>query len=164
MLSKSMLKALNEQVNQELYASYLYLSMSAHFESANLPGFALWMQVQSKEENGHAMKIYKYIHDRGERVTLEAIDKPPSSFKKPLDVMRQALEHEKKVTGLITRLYEVAMKEKDYPTQVMLQWFINEQVEEEKTASDIIELLKQVGDAPAGLIMLDRQLGARAGS
>ncbi|HEY5615320.1 MAG TPA: ferritin [Bacteroidota bacterium] len=164
MLSKSMLKALNEQVNQELYASYLYLSMSAHFESANLPGFALWMQVQSKEENGHAMKIYKYIHNRGDRVMLEAIDKPPSSFKKPLDVMKQALEHEKKVTGLITRLYEVAMKEKDYPTQVMLQWFINEQVEEEKTASDIIELLKQVGDAPAGLIMLDRQLGARAGS
>jgi len=164
MLSKSMLKALNEQVNQELYASYLYLSMSAHFESSNLPGFALWMQVQSKEENGHAMKIYKYIHDRSERVTLETIDKPPSSFKKPLDVMKQALEHEKKVTGMITRLYEMAMKEKDYPTQVMLQWFINEQVEEEKTASDIIELLKQVGDAPAGLIMLDRQLGARAGS
>ena len=163
MLSKTMLKALNEQVTQELYASYLYLSMSAHFESSNLPGFALWMQVQSKEENGHAMKIYKYIHDRSERVTLETIDKPPSSFKKPLDVMKQALEHEKKVTGMITRLYEMAMKEKDYPTQVMLQWFINEQVEEEKTASDIIELLKQVGDAPAGLIMLDRQLGARAG-
>ncbi|MCI0706598.1 MAG: ferritin [Ignavibacteriae bacterium] len=162
-LSKSMLKALNEQVTHEFYAAHLYLSMSAHFESSNLPGFARWMQLQSKEENGHAMKIYKYIHERNDRVTLDAIDKPPTEFKKPLDVMKQALEHEKKVSGLINNLYEMAVKEKDYPTQVMLQWFITEQVEEEKTASDIIELLKQVGDAPAGLIMLDRQLGARAG-
>lgn len=164
MLSKAMLKALNEQVTHEFYAAHLYLSMSAHFESENLPGFARWMELQSKEEHGHAMKIYKYIHDRDDRVTLEAIDKPPASFKKPIDVMKMALEHEKKVTGLINRLYELALKEKDYPTQVMLQWFITEQVEEEKTALDIIELLKQVGDAPAGLIMLDRQLGARAGS
>ena len=164
MLSKTMLKALNEQVTHEFYASHLYLSMSAHFESSNLPGFARWMQVQSKEEYEHAMKIYKFIHDRNERVTLEGISKPPAEFKKPLDIMKQALEHEKKVSAMINRLYEMAVKEKDYPTQVMLQWFITEQVEEEKTASDIIELLKQIGDAPAGLIMLDRQLGARAGS
>ncbi|HEY4611896.1 MAG TPA: ferritin [Bacteroidota bacterium] len=164
MLSKAMLKALNEQVTQEFYASHLYLSMSAHFESANQPGFARWMQVQSKEENEHAMKLYKYIHDRNGRVTLDGVSKPPAEFKKPLDIMKQALEHEKKVSAMINRLYEMAVKEKDYPTQVMLQWFITEQVEEEKTASDIIELLKQIGDAPAGLIMLDRQLGARAGS
>lgn len=161
MLSKSMLKALNEQINHELYSSYLYLSMSAHFQEANLPGFAHWMALQSKEEYEHAMKIFRYITERNGRVILDAIDKPPTEFKKPLEVMKQVLEHEKKVSGLINRLYEMAVKEKDYPTQVMLQWFITEQVEEEKTASDIIEQLKMVGDMPAGLIMLDRQLGSR---
>lgn len=163
MLSKSMLKALNEQINHELYSSYLYLSMSAHFQEANLPGFAHWMALQSKEEYEHAMKIFRYITERNGRVILDAIDKPPTEFKKPLEVMKQVLEHEKKVSGLINRLYEMAVKEKDYPTQVMLQWFITEQVEEEKTAGDIIEQLKMVGDMPAGLIMLDRQLGARGG-
>lgn len=161
MLSKSMLKALNEQINHELFSSYLYLSMSAHFQEANLPGFAHWMALQSKEEYEHAMKIFRYITERNGRVILDAIDKPPTEFKKPLEVMKQVLEHEKKVSGLINRLYEMAVKEKDYPTQVMLQWFITEQVEEEKTAGDIIEQLKMVGDMPAGLIMLDRQLGAR---
>jgi ferritin len=161
MLSKSMLRALNEQVNHELYASYLYLSMSAHFQNANLPGFAHWMALQSKEEYEHAMKIFNYITARNGRVLLDAIDKPPTEFKKPLEVMKQVLEHEQKVSGFINRLYELAVKEKDYPTQVMLQWFITEQVEEEKTAGDIIEQLKMVGDMPAGLIMLDRQLGSR---
>lgn len=161
MLSKSMQKALNEQINHEVYSSYLYLSMSAHFQAANLPGFAQWMTVQSKEEYGHATKIYGYIHDRNGRVTLEAIAKPPATFKKPLDIMKQVLEHEQGVTALINKLYELALKEKDYPTQVMLQWFVNEQVEEEKTASDLIEQLKLIGDATAGLMMLDRQLATR---
>jgi ferritin len=161
MLSKPMLKALNEQINRELYSSYLYLSMSAHFQSVNLPGFAHWMALQSKEEYEHAMKIFHYIGERNGRVALEAIEKPPTEFKKPLDVMKQVLEHERNVSGLINRLYDMAMNEKDYPTQVMLQWFITEQVEEEKTAGDIIEQLKMVGDMPAGLIMLDRQLGSR---
>lgn len=161
MLSNTMQKALNQQINDELYSSYLYLSMSAHFQAVNLPGFAHWMMAQSKEEYDHAMKIYGYIHARNGRATLDAIEKPPAEFKKPIDVMKQVLEHEKKVTGLINKLYEMAMKEKDYPTQVMLQWFINEQVEEEKTAGDIIEQLKMAGDATAGLIMLDRQLGSR---
>jgi ferritin len=161
MLSKSMLKALNAQINHELFSSYLYLSMSAHFQSVNLPGFAHWMALQSKEEYEHAMKIFNYITERNGRVVLEAIDKPPTEFQKPLDVMKQVLEHEKKVSGLINRLYDLAVSEKDYPTQVMLQWFITEQVEEEKTAGDIIEQLKMVGDMPAGLIMLDRQLASR---
>ncbi len=161
MLSKSMLKALNAQINHELFSSYLYLSMSAHFQSVNLPGFAHWMALQSKEEYEHAMKIFNYMTERNGRVVLEAIDKPPTEFKKPLDVMKQVLEHEKKVTGLINRLYDLAVSEKDYPTQVMLQWFITEQVEEEKTAGDIIEQLKMVGDMPAGLMMLDRQLASR---
>jgi ferritin len=161
MLSKSILKALNEQINHELYSSYLYLSMSAHFQEANLPGFAHWMALQSKEEYEHAMKIFHYITERNGRVVLDVIDKPPTEFKKPLEVMKRVLEHEKKVSGLINRLYEMAVKEKDYPTQVMLQWFITEQVEEEKTAGGIVEQLKMVGDMPAGLIMLDRQLGSR---
>ena len=161
MLSKPMLKALNDQINGELYSSYLYLSMSAHFQASNLPGFAHWMMLQSKEEYDHAMKIFSYIHERNGRCTLSAIGKPPADFKKPLDVMKQVLEHEKTVSGMINSLYELATKEKDYPTQVMLQWFITEQVEEEKTAGDIIEQLKMVGDAGPGLMMIDRQLGGR---
>lgn len=161
MLLQSMQKALNKQINDEIYSSYLYLSMATHFQAANLPGFANWMSVQSKEEYGHALKIYGYIHDRGGRVTLDAVAKPPATFKKPLDVMKQVLDHEREITGTINKLYEMATKEKDYPTQVMLQWFVSEQVEEEKTASELIELLKLIGDAPAGLVMLDRQLAGR---
>lgn len=163
MLSKSVQNALNKQLNNELYSSYIYLSMSAYFQAANLPGFAHWMTVQSKEENKHAMKFYSHIIENGGRVILEAVEKPATDYKSPLDVMKKALEQEKKVTASINAIYELAQKEKDYPTQVMLQWFITEQVEEEKTASDIIEMLKMIGEAPAGLIMADRQLGAREG-
>ena len=163
MLSKSVQNAINDQINKEFYSAYLYLSMAAYFQATNLPGFGHWMTVQAKEEAGHAMKFYNYINESSGRIVLDAIDKPASDFKSPLDVMKKALEHEKKVTASINAIYELAVKEKDYPTQVMLQWFITEQVEEEKTASDIIEMLKMIGDAPAGLIMADRQLGARAG-
>ncbi len=161
MVSNKMLSALNNQMNAEMFSSYLYLSMAAHFENVILPGFAHWMKVQSKEEWGHAMKIFEYVNQHGARVTLEAIDKPPATFKKPLDVMKQVLEHEQKVSAMINSLYELAQKKKDYPTQVMLQWFITEQVEEEKTASDIIETLKLISDAPSAMIMLDRQLASR---
>lgn len=161
MLSKKMQDALNTQINHELYSSYLYLAMSAHFEAANLPGFANWMKVQSAEEYGHGMKFFHFINERSGRAELDAIAKPPVEYKTPLDVMKKVLEHEKKVTGTIEALYELALKEKDYPTQVMLQWFITEQVEEEKNASDIIELLKSIGDSPAGLAMVDGKLGAR---
>ena len=161
MVSKKMQSALNQQVKHELYSAYLYLSMASHFEASNLPGFGHWMKKQYEEETGHAMKIYGYVNSRGGRVELEAVEKPPAKFKSPLEVMKQVLEHEKIVTGTIYALYDLAMKENDYATQVMLQWFITEQVEEEKTAADIIEQLKMVGDAPAGLIMLDRALAAR---
>jgi ferritin len=161
MLSKKLLDALNLQINNELYSSYLYLSMAAHFEAANLPGFANWMRIQSDEETGHGMKFYHYINERSGRVVLQAIAKPPVDYKTPLDVMKKVLEHENKVTGTIEALYELSLKEKDYPTQVMLQWFISEQVEEEKNASDIIELLKNIGDSPAGLAMVDQRLGYR---
>lgn len=164
MLTKKIQDALNQQINHELFSSYLYLSMSAHFESVNLSGFARWMKVQSEEETEHGMKFFHYVNERGGKVVLEAIAKPAADYKTPVDVMKKVLEHEKKVTGTIEALYELSMKEKDYPTQVMLHWFIKEQVEEEKNASDIIEMLKNIGDAPAGLAMLDSRLGARAKS
>ncbi len=164
MLSKKLQDALNQQINHELYSSYLYLAMSAHFESVNLPGFARWMKVQSEEENEHGMKFFRFINERSGWVVLDAIAKPPVEYKTPLDVMKKVLEHEKKVTGTIETLYELSQKEKDYATQVLLHWFIKEQVEEEKSASDIIEMLKSIGDAPAGLAMLDSRLGARAKS
>jgi ferritin len=162
MLTKPLLKALNEQINHELYSSYLYLAMAAYCEASNLPGFAQWMKVQSGEETKHGMKIYKYINQRGDRVTLRGIDQPPSDFKSPFEMFTQAYHHEQKVTGLITKLYELSVKENDYSTQVMLQWFITEQVEEEKTASDIVDQLKMIGNSNVSLIMMDRQLGARA--
>lgn len=161
MFNKKLQDAINDHIKHELYSAYLYLSMSAHFEGVNLPGFARWMRVQSQEESSHAMKLFDFIHERGGRVVLQAIAQPPGDFKSPLDVFQQALEHEQKVTGMIHRLYELAGKENDYATQVMLQWFITEQVEEEKTAGDIVEQLKMVGEQPAGVFMLDRQLGAR---
>ncbi|MBM4160432.1 MAG: ferritin [Ignavibacteria bacterium] len=161
MFSKKMQDAMNQQIKHEFYSSYLYLGMSAHFESVNLPGFAHWMKAQSDEEAEHGMKFFDFINERNGRVVLEAIDKPPTEFKSPLEVMKKVLEHEKKVTAMINALYELAVKEKDYPSQVMLQWFITEQVEEEKSASDIIELLKNLGDTPAGLIMVDEKLGGR---
>jgi len=161
MFTKKVHDACNQQINHEHYSSYLYLSMAAHFESANLPGFAHWMKLQSEEEYGHGMKFYHFINERGGRAVLEAIAKPPVEFKAPLDVMKKVLEHEKKVTALIEALYELATKEKDYATEVMLQWFVKEQVEEEKNATDIIEMLKSYGDSPAGLAMIDAKLGSR---
>ena len=163
MISDSMLTALNDQVKHEYYSSYLYLAMAAHFEAANLGGFAHWMKVQAREEMGHAMKFYEYIYDQGSRVTLQAIDQPPADFGSPLLVFQAALEHERKVTGLIRNLYSLAVKENDYATQGALQWFINEQVEEEKNATQIVEQLKMIGDQGAALFMMNAQLGGRTG-
>jgi ferritin len=161
MLSKSLEAAINDQINFELSSAYLYLSMSAHFEGENLGGFANWMRVQYQEETGHAMKFYKYVFDRGGKVVLKAIPQPTAKFKTPLEIFNQVLEHEKKVTASINKIYELALKEKDYATQSSLKWFIDEQVEEEKNALDIINMLEMIGDSPISLIMADRQLGAR---
>lgn len=161
MLSKRLQDALNEQIVHELESAYVYLAMTAHFEAANLRGFAHWMQLQRLEELQHAMKIFDFVHDRGGRVVLGAIGKPPSEFKSALDVFQKALAHERKITGLIHKLYELAVKENDYPTQVMLHWFIDEQVEEEKSAGEVAEQLKRIGSDSAGLFMLDRKLGER---
>jgi ferritin len=161
MISKKMADAINDQIQHELYSSYLYLSMAAHFETENLPGFAHWMKVQTNEEREHAMKFFDYLYERGASVTLKAIQQPPSKFKKPLDIFKQVLEHEQKITSLIEKLYELALKEKDYASQVMLQWFIKEQVEEEKNDVEIISQLEMIGDSPAMLMMMDRRLAER---
>lgn len=161
MLSKKMQDALNEQINHELYSAYLYLSMAAYFAGKSLMGFHNWMKVQSKEEVEHAVKIFDFIYDRGGKVTLRAITQPEIDFKSTSEVLQKTLEHEKKVSGLIHKLYELALQENDYPSQVMLQWFVEEQVEEEKSVSQIIEELKLVGDSGPGLFTLDRQLAER---
>ena len=162
MLSKAIQDAINEQINKELFSSYLYLAMSTYYAESNFSGFASWMKVQSSEEYGHAMKFYSYVIERNGHVELETIEKPHAKFKSPVDVFKQVLEHEKKVTAMINKLYELAIKEKDYPTQIMLEWFITEQLEEEKSAGDILEQLKMIGDSSVSLIMMDRQLAARA--
>jgi ferritin len=162
-LGKKMQDALNAQIREELASAYIYLSMAAYCESINLPGFAHWMQAQTQEEMEHAMKFYGYIHSRGGRVELEALEKPPVEFGGPTAVFEKTLEHEKYITGRIHDLYTLAVEEKDYASIGILQWFVDEQVEEEESATEILELLKMIGDKGQGLIMLDRQL-ARRGS
>lgn len=161
MPSKDLQDALNEHLNQELYAAYLYLAMAAHFEATNMPGFTAWMRSQAREEYGHAMKFWEYIYDRGGEVTLLAIDQPPSKYKSPLDAFEQALAHEQAVTEAINKLYGRVVDERDYASEVFLQWFVSEQVEEEKTAGQIVDTLKMVGDSPASLLLLDREMSAR---
>jgi ferritin len=153
--------ALNKQIEHEFYSSFVYLAMSAHFERSNLPGFAKWMRMQAGEEYTHAMKIFDHILDRGGAVALPAIATPPSTFEAPLAVFDQALHHERAVTKSIHDLYELAVSERDYPARVFLDWFVNEQVEEEKTAELVVEQLKMVGDDRPALLMLDRELGQR---
>ncbi len=163
MISDTVQKALNDQIKHELYSSYLYLSMCAHFEAANLGGFAHWMRLQAQEELGHALKFFDYVIDQGGQVTLQAIDQPPAKFGSPVAVFQSVLEHEKKVTGLIHDLVALAARENDYATQNALIWFVNEQVEEERNATQIVEELKMIGESGASLFMVDRQLAARGG-
>lgn len=161
MLSQVMQDALNEQIKNEFYSAYLYLAMGMHFEAANLGGFAHWMRVQFQEEQAHALKLADYVNERGGRVRLQAIAQPPVEFGSPLEVFKQVLEHEQKVTAMIHNLYRLAGQENDLATQVMLQWFITEQVEEEKNAADIIEHLKMIEERSTALLMLDKQLSKR---
>ncbi|MDZ4158254.1 MAG: ferritin [Anaerolineaceae bacterium] len=161
MLSKTLLDEMNLQIMHELYSAYLYLSMSAHFEASNLPGFAHWMRLQSNEEVEHAMKFFGFINDRGERVVLLAIEKPPAEFKSATTIFEMGLEHEKKVTGRINHIYNLAAQEKDFASQEFLNWFVNEQVEEEKNASQIVAALQMAGENGPSLLMLDGKLGER---
>ena len=161
MISKTMEKALNEQINAEMYSAYLYLSMESYFRSLNLSGFANWMRVQMQEETAHAMKIYGYVDARGGRIVLKSIAEPQAEWKSPLAVFEATYKHEQKVTGLINDLVNLAIKEKDHATSAFLQWFVSEQVEEEASADKIVQQMRMIGDAPGGLFMLDRELGQR---
>ncbi|HEY0673207.1 MAG TPA: ferritin [Longimicrobiales bacterium] len=161
MLSQGIQDAINDQIHHELHSAYVYLSMSAYLEAANFTGFAQWMRMQAREEVNHGMKLFDYVNDRNGRVTLKALEQPPVNFKSALDVFEHALEHEKKVTSMIHSLYALATKENDYATQVALQWFINEQVEEEATATKVVDRLKIAGNDGAALLLLDRELGSR---
>ncbi len=161
MIGKKMQDALNEQVNAEFYSAYLYLSMAAYFESTNLPGFATWMRAQTQEELIHTMKIYDYVNERGGRVTLKSIAEPPSEWKSPLAAFEAAYGHEQKVTGLINGLVNLAVEEKDNAANTFLQWFVDEQVEEEESAETVVNKLKLAADASDGMNMLDNEMGQR---
>lgn len=161
MINDKMVKALNEQLNAELYASYLYYSASAYFESAGLSGFAQWMRAQVMEEIGHAQRFYDHIVERGGDVELLQIDKPPKDWDTPLDAIKAAYGHERKVTGMINDLVDMAIELKDHASNNFLQWFVEEQVEEEEQTGDLVSKLELGKGSPRVLLMLDEKLGAR---
>jgi ferritin len=161
-MSKAVQDAINEQINKELFSSYLYLAMAAHFEENNLPGFARWLRIQAAEENEHGMKFYEHLLERGGHVELKAIAAPKTGWKTSLEAFQEVQAHEAKVTASINALYELALKEKDYPAQVLLQWFITEQVEEEKNAGEIVHQLEMVDAHGTAVLMLDHRLGKRS--
>lgn len=162
MINSKVESALNDQIRKEFYSSYLYLSMAAYFASQNLKGFAKWMQVQAGEETKHGMKIYGHLNERGGKITLQQIDAPPSHWKSAKEIFTEAYQHEQKVTESINKLVELARTEKDNATEVFLQWFVNEQVEEEASASEIAQKLQMIGDNAPALVMLDAELGKRS--
>ncbi len=164
MLTEKMQKALNGQMNAELYSSYLYVSMHAYFKSVNLDGFANWMYDQAQEELTHARKFYDFLCQTGGRVQLTQIEAPPAEWNSPLAVFEATLEHEQKVTGLINDLVEIAHEERDHATHIFLQWFVSEQVEEEENVGGVLEQLKLMGEAQGGLFMIDRELAKRSPS
>ncbi|MDZ4860761.1 MAG: ferritin [Candidatus Hydrogenedentes bacterium] len=161
MISPNLEKALNKQLNLELYSAYVYAAMAAHFEHKHLNGFANWMRLQVKEEVDHAIKFYAYIGDISGRIELDAIAKPPTDFKTVLSVFEDSLAHERTVTTAIYKLMDLALSESHHATSTFLQWFVTEQVEEEKVADDIRKRLELVGNSPEGLFMLDHELGLR---
>ena len=159
MLGKTIQDAMNQQINNELYSAHQYLAMSVYCESTNHPDFARWMRDQSQEETEHAMKFHDFIQDRGGRVVLQAIKQPVNEFGSPLEAFEQALEHERKATAMINDLYALAVREKDYASQTFLQWFVTEQVEEEKNIRKLVQTLRMVGEGSETLFLLDRELG-----
>ena len=161
MIEKKLEQALNEQVNAEMYSAYLYLSMESYFKSLNLNGFATWMRAQTQEEMMHALKIYDFIIERGGRVLLKPIEGPQTKWDSSLAVFEAVSKHEQKVTSLINNLVDLAIEEKDHATNSFLQWFVNEQVEEEASADGIVQQLTMMENAPGGMFMLDRELGQR---
>ncbi len=161
MIDKEIEEAINKQINEELYSSYLYLSMSAYFENIGLRGFANWMYVQYQEEKDHAMKFYRYLIERGGRVKLYQIKEPPHEWNSPLHAFEETLKHEKHITECINELVDLSEKKKDRATFNLLQWYVDEQVEEEANDEEIIQALKMIGDNGQGMLMLDRELASR---
>jgi len=161
MISNKMQDAIIEQVAAEFYSANLYLSMSAYLESIDLPGAAKWMRVQFEEEQFHALKFMDYVIERDGRAKIKAYDAPPFEWKSVLDIFESAYAHEQKVTGLINGLMDTARSEHDHAAEIFLQWFVNEQVEEEATVKGIVQQFKMVGESGNGLFMIDRELGAR---
>lgn len=162
MINAKVNEALNKQMNNEMYSAYLYMAMSAHSSHIGLNGFAHWFMVQYHEEMLHAMKFYNYILDQGGTVELRKIEQPPVEFASPLDMFEKTLTHEQFITRCIHELTELAMTEKDFATQIFLQWYVTEQVEEEKNDNEILAKLRFVKNDTSGLFMLDNELGARA--
>ncbi len=160
-MNKKIEEILNKQFNSEYFSSYLYLSMSAYFDSLNLEGFAHWMKKQSEEEWIHAMKIFDFVHERGGKMILTEINAPETEWKSPLHAFEDALKHEKLVSSQINNIFELSKTEKDFATEVFIQWFVSEQVEEEDTAGKIVEKLKMVENSKNGLLMIDSQLAKR---
>jgi len=163
MAKKTIVDAINAQVGREFQAAYLYLSMSAYFDGQNLPGFAHWMRLQYQEELGHALRLFDYLGAIGEVPELQAVKKPTKEWKSPLAAVQDALKHERAVTKAINALYQLAAQEKDYPTTLHLQWFVTEQLEEEKTFNDLIARMKMAGTSGTALLLVDREVGARTG-
>lgn len=161
MISEKLTNAINEQINRELYSEYLYIAMQAWFADQNLDGMANWMDAQGKEERFHAMKFYNYLIERGARVKLKAIAEPTFDFENPIKAFKMALEHEQFITKSINDLMDIAISENDHATRSFLQWYVDEQVEEEASVDKIVNMLKLVGDNGHGIMMIDRELGQR---
>jgi ferritin len=163
MIGDKLRDEINDQIKHELYSAYIYLSMAAWCADRNLTGFAHWMRMQSREEVGHAMRLYEFLLERGGRVELQPLDGPPADFGSALEVMEKSLEHERFISSRIHSLYELAQQEGDYAAQVMLQWFVTEQVEEEASVEEIVERMRMFGAEGPALLIMDQRLGARTG-
>ncbi|MBI4219136.1 MAG: ferritin [Chloroflexi bacterium] len=164
MISETMQEAINDQINREFYAAFLYLGMSAQLDAKNLTGMARWMRAQYEEELGHGLKLLDFVTDRGGEVKMKAVQAPPNTYKSPLSCFEAALEHERKVTGDLSKLYEQAWREKDHSAHSLLEWFMEEQVEEEKMVEEIVDKLRLAGDNGAALLMMEAELGKRNGA
>ncbi len=161
MLSDKVQTAINEQIHAEFFSFYLYLSVAAYFTDGHLDGFAHWMRIQAQEEYGHAMKLFDYVHDRGGRVRLMALDAPQAEWASPSAAVEVVLGHERHISERINNLVNVADSVRDHATSAMLQWYVNEQVEEEATAETLFHQVKMLESSPQGLFMLDRELAGR---
>ena len=161
MVNQEVQDGINRQIRNEFYAAYLYLGMMTYFESKSLSGFGHWMRLQAQEEVGHAMRLVDFLLDRGGHVELEAIDAPQPDFESPIAVMKAALGHEQKVTASINELYALSVKHNDYPAQVLMQWFVSEQVEEEKNAGEIVDQLELAAGSASALLVIDGRLVER---